>query len=122
MLGSLVGAVAKGVGDVMAKDAAKGLRQAIAGGRVERSVGPLHMNEGMAAIGRVRETIEGAQIELLGTCTTFSAGCAALISAAASAAERPTRCGQLSGSWAIASATSPTTRSSSRKKRISVGV
>lgn len=68
VLGSLVGAVAKGVGDVMAKDAAKGLRRAIAGGRVERSVGPLHMNEGMAAIGRVRETIEGAQIELLGTC------------------------------------------------------
>lgn len=68
LLGALVGAVAKGVGDAVAKDAARGLRQAIADGRVERRVGALEVNDGIAAVGRVRETIEGAQIELKGTC------------------------------------------------------
>jgi hypothetical protein len=69
LLGTIAELVGRGVGEAVAKDAARGLRQAIAEGALERKVGPLEVNEGFAAIGRVASTIDGAQVELLGTCS-----------------------------------------------------
>lgn len=68
LLGTIAELVGRGVGEAVAKDAARGLRQAITDGALERKVGPLEVNEGFAAIGRVGSTIDGAQVELLGTC------------------------------------------------------
>jgi hypothetical protein len=74
LLGTIAELVGRGVGEAVAKDAARGLRQAIAEGALERKVGPLEVNEGFAAIGRVASTIDGAQVELLGTCDGSPAG------------------------------------------------
>lgn len=68
LLGTIAELVGRGVGEAVAKDAARGLRQAITEGSLTRRVGPLEVNEGFAAVGRVATTIEGAQVELLGTC------------------------------------------------------
>jgi hypothetical protein len=68
LLGTIAELVGRGVGEAVAKDAARGLRQAVTDGALERKVGPLEVNEGFAAIGRVASTIDGAQVELLGTC------------------------------------------------------
>jgi hypothetical protein len=68
LLGTIAELVGRGVGEAVAKDAARGLRQAITEGSLTRRVGPLEVNEGFAAIGRVGATIDGAQVELLGTC------------------------------------------------------
>ncbi len=68
LLGTIAELVGRGVGEAVAKDAARGLRQAITDGALERKIGPLEVNEGFAAIGRVASTIDGAQVELLGTC------------------------------------------------------
>jgi len=69
LLGTIAELVGRGVGEAVAKDAARGLRQSITDGSLTRRVGPLEVNEGFAAIGRVASTIDGAQVELLGTCS-----------------------------------------------------
>lgn len=69
LLGTIAELVGRGVGEAVAKDAARGLRQSITDGSLTRRVGPLEVNEGFAAIGRVACTIDGAQVELLGTCS-----------------------------------------------------
>jgi hypothetical protein len=69
LLGTIAELVGRGVGEAVAKDAARGLRQSITDGSLTRRVGPLEVNEGFAAIGRVASTIDGAQVELRGTCS-----------------------------------------------------
>lgn len=68
LLGAVVGAIASGVGDATAKDAAKEMRKAIKDGRLERRIGPFVVAEGAAALGAVSSTIDGATLELKGTC------------------------------------------------------
>lgn len=68
LLGALAEVIGKGVGEAVAKDAARGLRTTIEDGELQRRVGPLEVNEGLSAIGRVATTIDGAQVELKGTC------------------------------------------------------
>ncbi len=68
MLGALAGAFAKGLGDAMAKQGAKAFRQAVVDGRVDRKVGPLQVNEGFEAVGGMHKTIDGAVVEVKGTC------------------------------------------------------
>lgn len=68
VLGALVGVVANGIGESVARDAAKEMRKAIADGRLERRIGPFLVNEGLSAFGAVSTTIDGATLELKGTC------------------------------------------------------
>ena len=68
LLKGIVGTVASGVAQESAKEAARGMRQAIKDGRVEPQLGPLRLNDGLSAIGTWQTTIDGAFIRLDGTC------------------------------------------------------
>ena len=68
LLGALAGAIGKGLGDLVAKDGAKALREAVVSGRVERKVGPLEVNQGLDAVGGLHKTIDGAVVEVKGAC------------------------------------------------------
>ncbi len=68
LLAAVVGAVAGGVGEATARENAKEMRRAIKDGRLERRIGPFEVNEGAAALGAVTSTIDGAHLELKGTC------------------------------------------------------
>lgn len=67
-LGALAGLVSRGVGELVAKDGAKAFRQAVVEGRVERQIGPLQVNDGLRAVGSMANTIDGAVVEVNGTC------------------------------------------------------
>jgi hypothetical protein len=69
-IGELVG---RGLGEAVASEAAGVLREQIAAGALARQLGPLVFHEGFAAVGRVGTTIEGAQVEILGTCRDHEA-------------------------------------------------
>jgi hypothetical protein len=64
-IGELVG---RGLGEVVAPEAARMLREQIAGGSLEKTLGPFVVHDGLSAVGRVGTTIDGAQVELQGTC------------------------------------------------------
>lgn len=68
LLGAIAGAIGKGLGDLVAKDGAKALREAVVAGRVERKVGPLEVNQGIDAVGGLHKTIDGAVVEVKGAC------------------------------------------------------
>ncbi len=68
ILGGIVDVVAKGVGDAVAKDAARGLRQAVKEGTVQRRIGSLELNQGVEAFGGFALTIDGALVDVRGTC------------------------------------------------------
>ena len=68
LLGAIAEAIGKGVGEAVAADAARGLRTAIQNGELQRRVGPLEVHAGWQAFGRMATTIDGAQVEIKGTC------------------------------------------------------
>ncbi len=68
VLGALVQAGAEVLGHSMAREAAQEMRRGIADGNLERRIGPFIVNDGLAAFGPVHITIEGATLELKGTC------------------------------------------------------
>ena len=68
LLGALVGAVATSVSESTARESAQEMRRAIREGRLDRSVGPFHVHEGLDAIGAVTTSIDGATLELKGKC------------------------------------------------------
>lgn len=68
LLGAIAEVIGKGVGEAVARDAARGLRTAIQNGELQRRVGPLEVNAGWQAFGRMATTIDGAQVEIKGTC------------------------------------------------------
>lgn len=68
LLNAIVGVIGEGVGQVTSKQAAKELRAAIETGRMERRIGPLEINTGLDAVGPMKRTIDGATIEIKGTC------------------------------------------------------
>lgn len=69
VVGALVDAVARGVGDVVRTEGAMELRRAIQEGRLPRAVGPFALKEGLAAFGPAQTFQEDtALVELKGTC------------------------------------------------------
>jgi hypothetical protein len=68
VLGALVGAVARQVGDAAALQGAMELRRAIQDGRVHRSVGPFVVHDGLSALGTMQRFSRTALVELKGTC------------------------------------------------------
>ena len=68
LLGALVGIVAARVGDAVARESAQEMRRAIREGRLDRSIGPFQVNEGIDAVGAVHTTLDGATLELKGRC------------------------------------------------------
>lgn len=68
ILGSLVGAVAKGVGEAASVQGAMELRRAIQEGRVSRALGPFTVHEGWKALGGIQKFDQSAFVTLNGTC------------------------------------------------------
>lgn len=68
VLGALVGAVAKGVGEAAAVQGAVELRRAIQEGRVDRAFGPFVVEDGLEAFGTMQRFDASALVELQGTC------------------------------------------------------
>lgn len=68
IVGSLVGAVAKGVGEAAAPDGARELRRAIQQGNVSRSLGPFVVDEGWRALGGIQKFDRSALVTLNGKC------------------------------------------------------
>lgn len=68
ILGSFMGAVAKGVGEAASVEGAMELRRAIQGGRVSRSLGPFVVNEGWSALGGIQKFDRSALVTVNGTC------------------------------------------------------
>lgn len=68
VLGALVGAVARGVGEAAAVQGAVELRRAIQDGRVKRELGPFVVNDGVEAFGGMQRFDESALVELKGSC------------------------------------------------------
>lgn len=68
LLNAIVGAIGEGVGAAVSKEGAKGLRAAIETGQLQRQIGPLEVNQGLEAVGPMRSTIDGALVEVKGTC------------------------------------------------------
>ena len=68
IVGSLVGAVAKGVGEAASVEGAMELRRAIQQGNVSRSLGPFVIDEGWQALGGIQKFDRSALVTLNGTC------------------------------------------------------
>lgn len=68
IVGSLVGAVAKGVGEAASVEGAMELRRAIQQGSVSRALGPFVINEGWQAVGGIQKFDESALVTLKGKC------------------------------------------------------
>lgn len=79
-IGELVG---RGVGEAVAPEAAQALRTQIADGALATQLGPLVFHQGLAAVGRVGLTIDGAQVEVLGTCRGHEASVVLVLQARA---------------------------------------
>jgi hypothetical protein len=68
ILGSLVGAVAKGVGEAASVEGAVELRRAIQQGNVSRAVGPFVVADGWSALGGIQKFDQSALVTLNGKC------------------------------------------------------
>lgn len=68
ILGSLVGTVAKAVGENVAVRGANELRVAIREGHVEKAIGPFKVKDGFAALGAVSMIERSATVTLNGSC------------------------------------------------------
>jgi hypothetical protein len=68
ILGSLVGAVAKGVGEAASVEGAMELRRAIQRGNVSRALGPFVVDDGWRALGGIQKFDASALVTLNGKC------------------------------------------------------
>ena len=68
LLGSLVGAVAQGVGEAAALQGAMTVRKAIQQGRMQKSLGPFVVHEGWRALGSTQKFDDSALVTLNGSC------------------------------------------------------
>lgn len=68
LIGSLVGVVAKGVGEAASVEGAMELRRAIQQGNVSRAVGPFVVDEGWSALGGIQKFDQSALVTLNGKC------------------------------------------------------
>ena len=68
VLGSLVGAVAQGVGEAASVQGAMEVRRAIQEGRMQRSLGPFVLHDGWKALGGIQKFDDSALVTLNGTC------------------------------------------------------
>ena len=68
VLGAIVGAVTRGVGEVASAQGAVELRRAIQEGRVQRGLGPFTVKPGWAGVGSTQRFDRSALVELEGTC------------------------------------------------------
>lgn len=73
LLGSLVGAVAQGVGDAAALQGAMEIRRAIQQGRMSKAFGPFVVHDGWRALGEQQRFARSALVTLHGSCAVHEA-------------------------------------------------